>query len=107
MAKSETDNEKDIALMQKDMSYVRKDLTEIKIRLTQVLEHYVQRDEMEAQFSRLQTEIDKRFDGVHDRVSTKLDKEEFAPFKKLFWTMAGTIAIMGLTGGIVASVIYK
>ena len=107
MQDKENDNAKQIALVSKDISYIKKDLGEIKIRLDQVLEHYVQRDEMEARFGRMQTEIDKRFEGAHDRIDKKLNKEEFEPFRKLFWTIAGSLAIMAVSGGIISAILLK
>lgn len=97
-----------IALMAQDISNIKTSMEKIQHTLEVVLEKYVQRDELEARFSRLQTEIDKRFDGVHTRVNEKVtiekfdtvvgdvkkDIEEFSDDKKWLWrTVFGAILL--------------
>jgi len=70
-------NMTNVEIMRNDMSYMKNDLAEIKATLNIVLEKYVHREEMASRFDRVQTELDKRFDGANARIDTKCDKEDF------------------------------
>jgi hypothetical protein len=98
-------------LIKKDMAYVKADVIEMKTKLDTVLEKYVHREEMSARFDRVQTEIDKRFEGVNSRVDNsiketheilvlKVDKEDFKLYKNLFWTIVTAVSISIVFGGL-------
>jgi len=105
-----TDDKTSIALMSQDISYIKKDLTKMgakldatEIKLDAVLNHYIHRAEFEAKIKDHQDQLDKRIEGVHERLGTKLDKEEFAPFKNAVWKVGTTFVIAALGGGFIAS----
>ena len=84
---------------------MKRDLTEIKVSLSDFLEHYVTREEIEARYERLQTEIDKRFDGVNKRVDGKANKEEVTNNKDSIkflqtkmWQVG--VAVAGISAGV-------
>ncbi len=80
----EQKNAKDIALIMQDIGYIKEDTKEIKQTLKLVLEKYVQREEVEARLDRINTEIDKRFEGVHHRVDVLEEKKaNQADYKEL------------------------
>jgi len=94
-----------IALIVQEMGYIKGDLKDIKAKLEILMENYVQREELEARFSRLQSEVDKRFEGAHVRIDSKLDAKDFGPYQsvlqKILWliisaVMVALLAIIGL-----------
>lgn len=93
-----------VEIMRNDMSYMKNDLAEIKATLKIVLEKYVHREEMVSRFDRVQTELDKRFEGANARIDTKCDKEDF---NKMMDTMSwlNRIVLGTVVGAILAVII--
>jgi len=90
-----------IAEMAKDISYMAKAISEMKITLEVLSSKMITRDEVASRFDRMNTEIDKRFEGVHTRVDTKLDIEDFTPYKsalnKVNWIILTAVIVSLLT----------
>jgi len=93
---NDKDQEVMMAELAKDIRYLRELTQEMKATLDVLNKNMVTRDEMESRHDRLQTEIDK-----------KLDKEDFAPYKKMFWTLFTALFIAGISGGLLASSLLK
>jgi len=68
--------ETNMGIMTEKISNIEKAMTAIQTSLDTVLKNYVQRSEFETRFERLQSEIDKRMEGVHKRVDLCITKEE-------------------------------
>ena len=92
------DKDQDVMMAElgKDIRYLRELTQEMKATLDVLNKNMVTRDEMESRHDRLQAEIDK-----------KLDKEDFAPYKKMFWTLFTALFIAGISGGLIASSLLK
>lgn len=93
-----------VEIMRNDMSYMKNDLAEIKATLKIVLEKYVHREEMVSRFDRVQTELDKRFDGANARIDTKCDKEDLEKINIII-SRLNWLIITGVMGGLLALVI--
>jgi len=93
---NDKDQEVMMAELAKDIRYLRELTQEMKATLDVLNKNMVTRDEMESRHDRLQAEIDK-----------KLDKEDFAPYKKMFWTLFTALFIAGISGGLIASSLLK
>ena len=93
---NDKDQEVMMAELAKDIRYLRELTQEMKATLDVLNKNMVTRDEMESRHDRLQAEIDK-----------KLDKEDFAPYKKMFWTLFTALFIAGISGGLLASSLLK
>lgn len=109
--------QKDIALIYQDIKYIKQDMAEIKAALKLVLEHYVTREEIEDKHDRIQTEIDKRMEGVHKRLDTKADKEDLKRIEnivmgnersgKINWNqIAQSVITTIITGAIIGGLVY-
>ncbi len=104
---NDKDQEVMMAELAKDIRYLRELTQEMKATLDVLNKNMVTREEMESRHDRLQTEIDKRFAGANNRIDEKLDKEDFAPYKKMFWTLFTALFIAGISGGLLASSLLK
>lgn len=68
--------ETNMGIMAEKISNIEKVMTAIQAALDTVLKNYVQREEFETRFVRLQAEIDKRMEGSHKRIDMCTTKEE-------------------------------
>lgn len=97
-----------IALMMQSIKLMQQDMAEIKAELKAVLAHYVRREEFETKMLDFQHQLDKRVDGIHERIveldKEKLAKEDFEPVKSAL-SRINWIIISGVVVAILALVI--
>lgn len=46
-------------------------------------------------------EVEKKMDDMQKQLENKVDKEDIAPFKKIFWGIVGTLFSIAVIGGLV------
>jgi len=113
----EKDESVSMAGMAKDISYMRETISEMKITLELLTSSMVTRNEVDGRFDRVNTELDKRFEGAHARLDTKLDKEEFYKFQNkvedhigsgnIKWgAVIQTIITIVLSGAVVGAIAF-
>jgi len=87
-----------VAVMQKEISYISKQVDTILLKLEENVRLH------EAQMNRLQTEMDKRFDGVHTRIDTKADQAEVDKINSVL-SRINWIIITAVLGALLALII--
>ena len=108
----------EIELIKQDIGYIKDNLGEMNSKLDTVLKNYVRREEVSAWHERVNTEIDKRFQGAHNRLDNTLSIKDFEsfkadlreknkPFRDLFWKMIGYVAQLIVFGGLLSYFLNK
>lgn len=75
---SDFDQNTEIKLVKQEIGYLREDVKDIKSSLKILLENYITRQDVESKFTRVQEELDGRFNGAHTRIDNKVDKSDFS-----------------------------
>lgn len=118
----EKDNKTEIEILKTQFKNIKETLDDIVKKLDTVLKDYVKREEVQAWHERVNTEMDKRFEGVYKvqtlTTANKLDKEEFykwvehnerdtKPYSELFWKSVGYVVQLIILGGLMAYFLHK
>lgn len=90
---------KNIELLAQELKYLRQEVGVIHTKLEDVLQNYVRREEIESRFERIQTEMDKRLSGAHDRIDKAVEiatqsREDSRKYLKNLSSMNGEIHII-------------
>ena len=76
--------EKKITEMAVDIKYITTALQEMRAELKVLTSNMITRDEVESKISHLQDEVDGRIKGANERITTKVDKEDFKKLESKF-----------------------
>lgn len=89
-----------VAVMQEQIVYIKKQVDTILATLEKNVQAH------QEQIARMQVEMDKRFEGVHNRIDTKADKTEVEKINSVL-SRINWIIITTVLGAILALVITQ